>query len=262
MLQPGNGPEDALFVTPLKYAVSEGGEEKIWIHSFPNYIGLLNLTQSLKQKRVIFDQKFSGVGKTDNPIFAANQFIPYEDSVFLVCPDINRSGPTLSNCNPSIRFYSYKTNSYTDPLYLTDYDLSAQKARTLMSHTLALKPDKQQIAVVFTYLNQLIIVDLATSCKTVVTTDPQLPTSEADTFKRYYLWVYATDHSIFAYRIEPNQVIVEVFDWNGNGVYKLHLPHPIINTTLAPAEKAIYGINASDYSVSRFDLSTLFPDKI
>jgi hypothetical protein len=136
-----------------------------------------------------------------------------------------------------------------------------------------IKPDdNSKLAIGMLYMDQINILDLKTGKLTGYRnkTSPDFSyLKNVDNYRLYYTFICVDDKYIYGlysdtdnkfYKIDSN--IINVFDWNGNFIRKIHLDKTAIGVTLDPVKKYLY-IDVSEKDkdeeeIYRYDVSYLY----
>lgn len=256
-LRKGNGPDEVVLFNRLNQYEMEGNDAKLWIQSFGIYMGLLNVNESLKQNKTVFDKKYSFENTRKNIFLESNVVFNLDSSTFLMAKDPMRSGEFEKNPNPFFVKYNYTTESVLDTIYFHDFKNVSWEDNLLFSSYKVIKPDKSKVAFFLSYMEAFTIIDLKTGYKfeyglTSSGLDPRLAISRKSTVHNE---ACATETLVFALRRgeEKENSFLYAYDWNGNEKYKFDLNAHILFFSVNEKLKTLYCIDTED-QILKYDL--------
>jgi len=252
----GSGPNEYLNLSSTgQYECTQDGI-KLWVSDNTiQKIRKINITKSLKQKKVVQEKEYSYRGSLYNP-FSIN------DSSFITT------------------FYSWKNFSFStyNPVSKVKIDKFDFFNQSLMQKDIfcisgipALKPDKTKFAYAMIYLNQVLITSIDGAKKFSVSIgSPQLKSdideaNEGDKIKNFsaiaadnsHIWLLYQgekrrnlEHTIFK---APRSKIV-VLDWNGNLLHYFILETNLSTIFMDSNKEILYGIDHNE-SLFKYDIS-------
>lgn len=260
-LSKGNGPDEVVLFTRFNQFYQQNDESLIWIQSYPNFMGLLNINKSINENKTIFNKKidFKVNNNMKNIFEESNAVFELNDSVFLLTKDPIRSQTFKENTNPFYVKLNHCLNIVYDTIYINDLDDINFDNKLIYSAYPAIKPSKDKIALFYTYMDAIIIIDLNSKNKTKVgLSNMGLNTKYAIQQKaQMHYEAFATDSLIFGLRKDKNSnAVLHVYDWSGNFKYKLYLNANVLFFSINEKNKMLYGIDADDHILA-YDLKDM-----
>ena len=112
-LKKGSGPNEVMVFGLISQSYTEYGNPKLVIQSYPNYIGILNIKQSIESGKAVFDKKYKFETVLGKDLFLASHSVYILDSVnLMMTKDPLRSGIKKDN-NFFWEFYNSKKDIIT-----------------------------------------------------------------------------------------------------------------------------------------------------
>lgn len=251
ILSKGNGPDEIVLFTRFNQYYQQNNHSFIWIQSFPNFMGLLDINKSVQNNRVVFERKVNFVSGKSKALFEeSNAVFELSDSVFLLTKDPIRSQTIKENPNPFYVKWNYHSNEVYDTIYINDLKDISLENRLIYSAYPAIRPcHKDKIALFYTYMDAIVIIDLNTKKKTKLgLSDNGLNSLLAIEQKnQIHYEAFATDSLIWGLRKdEAAKTILNVYDWDGNFKYKVRLNANVSYCCINEKNKTLYGIDEND----------------
>lgn len=158
-LRKGGGPDEVYMFNGFTQSFYQDKAPKIVIQSYPQYLGILDLSETLKAKRTVFNKKYSFVDDERNSLFAASNavFYLYED-ILLLSKAPERSG-RLEDGNTYFELYDYDKNEILKRFYVTDLPF-IPRAFELYKGVLALKKDNKKVVTFMRFIPMFSITDI------------------------------------------------------------------------------------------------------
>lgn len=282
LLDKGKGPDEVL-ECQLIGGQCEQGRSTLQIKTVSNqFFGIVDLDSSLRENRVCWKEKFDFMKHRKRDYLYRSPFY-LGDSVLLVSlakesysiitsyvklPDggiritLNEGQIDYLALNPFWLRYDYKTSCCSDTLWQSDYKglKDYQRVRAACER---MSPDKQNIAVAYELMNQVLFVNLVTKEKKLVTTDAKLPDSydTGEGYRYFYSELCSTNTRVFAISAFPEnphftfntEKFIHVFDWNGRLRFKLNVAQPLKCPYLDEEKGFLYATDGED-NILRYDV--------
>ncbi|WP_455961827.1 BF3164 family lipoprotein [Bacteroides bouchesdurhonensis] len=269
-LRKGGGPNEVIVFGRLSQWFMEEGEPKIMIQSYPNYLAVLNIRKSIEAGETVYDRKYTfEKGKKKNLFLASNSVYEINQSELMMTKDPLRSGIT-DNCNFFWEFYDCKTDGVKRNIVYENF--TGMIDPFLKESNRLLKPDRKKAVLLYSKINLIGIVDLEqASIKQIYPGGKTFNVQtelEIDNRKSYFDEGECTDQYIFALSSKGGKVSdkanietapisqLDVFDWNGNYIYKVDLGERIRIISVDNNQRYLYAVNTDD-AIIRYDLSAL-----
>lgn len=251
-LQKGGGPEEVAMWNGFTQYWKEGGEIKLLIQSYPNYVAIMNLTQTLSQNKVVYEKRFPFQSDSANVIMARSNVVYKVDNRFLMSRAPERiSG--LKDYNACFQWFDYSSDKPGQVIYATDQPLHPVPF-LYTPGGVCFHPAKRKICFSCRFLNMFSLLDVDTGNATQFVpenkvTDLDALVSEkkdatflgdvAYTDKYLYLVNYG---GISARKINKTNSKIEVYDWEGKHISTLSVPDPIYYITVDNADRTLYAV--------------------
>lgn len=258
-LSKGNGPDEVVLFTRFNQFFQRDTESLLWIQSYPNYMGLLNVNKSVKENKTIFDKKvsFTANNGMKNLFGESNVVFELSDSVFLLTKDPVRSQTVEENPNPFYVKLNYVSRQVYDTIYINDLkDISFENRLIYSAYPVIRPTSKDKVALFYTYMDAIVLIDLESKEKTKVgLSEMGLNTQYAIQQKsQVHYEAFATDSFIFGLRKDDAaQSLLYVYDWDGIFKYKINLNANISYFSINEKNKMLYGIDDEDHILA-YDL--------
>jgi hypothetical protein len=159
----------------------------------------------------------------------------------------------------SVEKINLLTNEVTGSI---DLDVKSTSDGSLHPNYGVMAANNESIAYVYTNQNQIDIYNLSDMSLKVRLRGKGYVSNAAPSMNSevFYFDVCATDKYFYAYRMkrdignESYEYFIEVFDWDGNSVKKIHLPMRIMIFTIANDDNTMYGYSEwQDDKILKFD---------
>lgn len=263
-LRKGGGPDEVSMFNGFTQSFYDGQDPQIVIQSYPQYIGILDLNETLKSQKVIYKKKYSFVDNERNSLFASSNiaFSLYKD-VFLLTKAPERSG-RLEDGNTYFELYDYGKNEVLKSFYATDLPF-IPNAFELYKGSLTLKEDREKIALFMRFMPVFSITDIESGVSKQF-----FPFGKEENLQKYidipghYYWsAYSTTDRIVAlYKGGVDPLAIEdeslhsyfhIFDWNGRLLYKIEVEDNIKCISLNGKTGDVYAVLMND-EIKRYSL--------
>lgn len=260
-LRKGNGPNEIVLFTRFNQFFQQNNESLLWIQSYPNFMGLLNINKSIKNNNTFFEKKVDFTKSNDmkNIFEESNAVFELSDSVFLLTKDPIRSQTFKENTNPFYVKLNYCSNIVYDTIYINNLKGINFENNLIYSDYPVIKPNRDKIALFYTYMDAIIIIDLNTKNKTKIgLSNMGLNTKYAiEQKKQIHYEAFATDSLLFGLRKDKNNnSVLYTYDWNGVFKYKLYLNANVLYFSINEKNKTLYGIDEDDHILA-YDLKDI-----
>ncbi|MGL5561795.1 MAG: hypothetical protein ACRDCN_04145 [Tannerellaceae bacterium] len=215
----GQGPDEFIHFLPSFFTVYKDGIAKVWVKSIPNMLGLVNINESVKQDKIVFEKKLTFSGSRKMNIFGQSDAnFCYEDSVIWMRMNPMFAPNDFVDPNSSFSKYNVRTNSIEKIIKINDVPADP-KYNYLSSHTLAYHPSQQKIAAFYNYMGFFNIIDFEQgSVLKVETFENGVNNSYShENIKEVHFKASATDALIWVIN-EKNDgtTAMRIYDWNGS----------------------------------------------
>ena len=260
----GRGPDELLVFGTLGQYGSYPDGAKVWIQSFPFYMGELNLTKSLRAGKTVYDRKYVFIDRPGpNHMFQSNQMFILDSNRFLLPKDPSRMRERNDN-GPYYAILKYDTNTITDSVFMATLPGIKKGNELIYAGYHGLKPDRKKIARVFRFMNMLTIYDLTNfSCRTI-SFDPSAGNYQRAQEQKieHNTALFATDQLIYVIHnpTNSNQALgqtLAVFDWSGTLIGQYALNDELRYLFVDELHKMMYAITDSELLV-KYDLSPIY----
>lgn len=266
-LKKGSGPNEVMVFGLISQSYTEYGNPKLVIQSYPNYIGILNIKQSIESGKAVFDKKYKFETVLGKDLFLASHSVYILDSVnLMMTKDPLRSGIKKDN-NFFWEFYNSKKDIITRKLKYENFPFMNS---FLKESYRSLNPDRSKVVLFYRFFDMVSIVDLKSgqvvqlipSGKSI---DPN-KVRDIDLRCLYYkmgkctndyiLGLYAGGLSVLK---EDNPIFnkncfLRIYNWNGDLLYNYPFKSNIRMFTIDESQRFIYAVTDSD-SIIRYDLN-------
>jgi WD40 repeat protein len=261
ILRKGNGPGD--FLGSIFFGQFINAPNLcVWIHDWGrDRCVLVDLTNSSQKKTVkLFDLKNERMNQMTWVYFLNDSLLlTYNQGEKLFDSDTEFSPPVYSvfNCNTKKELHRYEIYngfSYSEHTNPTD----------CLAGNFTMKPDRTKLVIAMQNLHQVNILDLKNGkvkgYRLKGSPDFDILKKGGSKLKSYYTWIYADDELIYAVFQKRKNIVIDVFDWDGNLKQGLFLGKTTQSITLDPINKYLYALvnGEEDEEVYRYDVSYLY----
>lgn len=249
-LQQGGGPNEVNLWNGFNQVWKENGEIKLLVQSYPQFVATLNLNQSLKKGKAVFDERFSFVSDSAVAIMARSNVVYKIGDRFLMnrAPDRIKG---LENYNASYQWFDYAEDSPGDVVYAMDQPLYPHPY-LYMNGGITYNPVKGKICSACRFLNLFYLFDVKTNQSVQIV--PNNEETDLDAYVNakkdnvYFQRVVSTDEYVYLAtydglsqsETEGKGIKVEVYDWDGKHICCLLLPDNIYYMTVKPDNTMLY----------------------
>jgi hypothetical protein len=269
----GRGPNEFLNVTPIMQVYEENGEKKsVFTAINEEKAGVFNITKSVEQRKTVLDSVFDLEWRK----YFTRSFVSFfrnDETSFWVFRQPERT--TLNDHHYSLPQYvkiNYHDGEikkvfdiYTNPPI---YNKEAERLNEdfYLSFNM-IHPDNNKIAMAMGMLAQINILDLDTGdlrgIKIAGTPDFAYLSENPENFKQFYTFSDADNNYIYGLYMDKkiaerkeswNADIVNVFDWDGNFAYKLHLDNGVDQIRIDSGNRSLYAINYASLQIFKYEL--------
>lgn len=249
-LQQGGGPNEVNLWNGFNQVWKENGETKLLVQSYPQFVAVLNLNQSLKEGKAVFDERFSFVSDSAVAIMARSNVVYKIGDRFLMsrAPDRIKG---LENFNASYQWFDYAEDSPGDVVYAMDQPLYPHPL-LYMNGGITYNPIEGKICSACRFLNLFYLFDVKNNQSVQIIPNNKetdldaLVNAKKDNvyFERVvstveYIYL-ATYDGLSQSEIEGKGIKVEVYDWDGKHICRLLLPDNIYYMTVKPDNTLLY----------------------
>jgi hypothetical protein len=266
ILKKGEGPDEFLHTNVSIQFTEDSTGCKFWGYdSNLRLFYLLNITKTIEEQRTVIEKKYDLRKLGFN-----GQWIYVSDSL-LLATNWTIDNMEVFTYNPQKDQITYRTQ-----LFDVTHNTSLNHIHAF-SHILDVKPDLSKIVIDMLYLNQLHIISLNNTEDRVSFSTSKHPgnfeqiirTNTAD-LVTYYKDIRVTDRFIFA-NYTPHSLrdenditktVIHVFDWEGNPVARIDMPHYTPYFAIDEKRGFLYGLSEGDSFTEqeilyRYDLTEL-----
>jgi len=256
-LRKGGGPDEVYMFSGFVQSLTQGNTSAVVIQSYPQYLALLDLNETLEENKTMYKKKYSFVDSERNALFAACNAVFYlKDNILLLTKAPERSGK-MDDGNTYFELYDYDKNSILKCFYATDLPFIPQ-AFELYKGSLALKKDHTKIVSFMRFMPMFAITDIETG-----SSKQYFPFGKSNDLKEYikvpghYYWgACATDNHIIAlYKggIDPMKLesdtltsFLHIFDWEGRLLHKIEIEDNIKCISFEEKTGVVYAVIMND----------------
>lgn len=260
----GGGPDEVYMFNGFTQSFFQDKTPKVVIQSYPQYLGILDLNETLKNKKTIYKKKYSFIEDERNTIFASSNtaFYLYKDMLLLTkAPE--RSG-RMEDGNTYFELYDYDKNEILKRFYITDLPF-IPRAFELYKGTLVLKKDNKKIASFMRFMPMFSITNIESGFSKQF-----FPFGKEEDLQKYintpghYYWAACTttERIVALYKegVDPRSLenenlnsYLHVFDWNGHLLYKIETKDNIKCISLNEKTGDVYAVLMND-EIKRYQL--------
>lgn len=266
-LRKGGGPDEVYMFSGFVQSLTLGNTPEVVIQSYPQYLALLNLNETLKENKTVYKKKYNFTDSDRSALFAACNAVFYlEDSILLLTKAPERSG-RMDDGNTYFELYNYDENSILKRFYATDLPFISQ-AFELYKGSVALKKDRTKIASFMRFMPMFAVTDIETG-----SSKQYFPFGKPNDIKEYietpgyYYWgVCVTDDRIIAlYKggVDPMELssdtltsYLHIFNWGGSLLHKIEIEDNIKCISFDEMTGMIYAVMMND-EIKRYDIDTI-----
>ena len=228
----GGGPNEIAGPSGISQWRKKDGQVQITMHSYQTFTARLNINKSLAANETIYDEKFKyDAPKGRKSFIKAGTSYLLGDSVFL----INRSFimHPKGTVNDFFEVYDYRQDSILHSFYTTNFpEIMKDPAidHILFDKYPVLRNDCQKLATIYRAFGMLSIVDIPTGKTKQIYTEGAEPNwkKTINEPREHYtdiqcdnqdIWLLARDNN------DPDNLKsrIDIFDWEGNYLYKIEL---------------------------------------
>ncbi|MDD3040178.1 hypothetical protein [Bacteroides sp.] len=266
-LNKGGGPNEVAIWSNFTQVWKENDGCKILIQSYPTFIAILNLEQSLKEGKAVFDSRDSyETGSNHDIMLSSNIAYRINNDTIL----FNRAPQRIKDCNNYNIFgtlYDIKQKKEIKSFQYTN--LPSSNYFLLYSGRTALHPKQTKICFAGSFLNIISITDLKTGELLQIFPDGEKTNIDKIVSQMedqsYYQDCLATDDRIILLSNkgqsntslfeEKYKSYLEIYDWNGKHHHSLIIPESIYYIALDSRKGHIYAI-LEDGGVKRYNINS------
>ena len=256
-LRKGGGPDEVYMFNGFTQSFFLEDSPKIVIQSYPQYLGILDLNETLKAKRTVFNKKYSFIDDERNSLFAASNAVFYLNKDMLLLSKAPERSGRLEDGNTYFELYDYDKNEILKRFYVTDLPF-IPRAFELYKGSLTLRKDNNKIASFMRFMPMFSITDIESGFSKQF-----FPFGKEDKLQNYidapghYYWsAYSTTEYIVAlYKggVDPRSLGDEqlnsyfhIFDWEGRLLYKIEVEDNIKCISLNDKTGEVYAVLMND----------------
>lgn len=249
-LNVGGGPNEVNNWNGFTQAWLEGDGVKLMVQSYPQYVAVLDLNESILQKQAVFEERFSFNTDSARSIFYRSNVAFKIDNRFLLSRAPGRV-QSLADYNASFQWYDYKKDEIGDVVYGMNQAV-LPVPYLYVNGGMCYNPSQGKLCYVCRFMNLFFILDVETN-RSIQIVPNNMPTDiEKHVAEKrdanYFRDVACTDEYIFlatydgCSRGEMDQkgIRVEVYDWEGKHVCRYLIPHAINYLTVSPQSDRLY----------------------
>lgn len=268
-LKKGSGPNEVMAFGLIAQSYTEFGNSKLIIQSYPNYLGILNIKQSIESGRAVFDKQYKFETILGKDLFWASHSVYVLDSVnLMMTKDPLRSGVKNDN-NFFWEFYNSEKDVVTRQLKYENFPFMDS---FLKESYRSLKPDRSKVALFYRFFDMVSIVDLKSGkVVQVIPSGKSIdPNKVRDINLRclYYKMGKCTNDYIFGLYAGGLSVLKEddpmsnkncslrIYNWHGDLLYNYQFENNIRMFTVDESQSFMYVVTDSD-AIIRYDLNNI-----
>lgn len=251
-LQQGGGPNEVNLWNGINQVWKEGDDIKVLVQSYPQYIAVLSLNESLKQGKAVFDKRFSFVADSAVSVMARSNVCYKVGDKFLMSRSTDRV-PGLKNFNASYQWFDFEKDQPGDVVYAMDQPLYPHSLLYTSGGT-TYHPQRGKICYACRFINLFFLLDVNTNASVQI-----IPNNEETDLKamvngkkdtNYFQHAASTDKYIYLAtyngqsRAEMGKqgIWVEVYDWEGKHICRYHVPEDLYYMTVKPDDTMLYAV--------------------
>ena len=268
-LKKGSGPNEVMTFGLIAQSYTEFGNPKLIIQSYPNYLGILDIKQSIESGRAVFDKQYRFETILGKDLFLASHSVYVLDSVnLMMTKDPLRSGVKNDN-NFFWEFYNSEKDVVTRQLKYENFSFMNS---FLKESYRSLKPDRSKVALFYRFFDMVSIADLKSGKVVQVipsgkSIDPN-KVRDIDLRCLYYKMGKCTNDYIFGLYAGGLSVLKEddpmsnkncslrIYNWHGDLLYNYQFEDNVRMFTVDESQSFMYVVTDSD-SIIRYDLNNI-----
>lgn len=249
-LNVGGGPNEVNNWNGFTQVWIEDAGVRLMVQSYPQYVAVLDLNESLLRKRAVFDEHFSfNTDSARSIFFRSNVAFKIEDR-FLMTRAPGRV-KSLVNYNASFQWYDYKQDEIGDVVYGMNQALFPVPF-LYVNGGMCYNSSRGKLCYACRFINLFFILDVETNSSIQI-----VPNNVPTDLKRqvaerkdanYFQDVACTDEYVFlatydgcsSSEMDENGVKVEVYDWEGKHVCRYLISHAINYMTVDSQGDKLY----------------------
>ena len=268
-LKKGSGPNEVMTFGLIAQSYTEFGNPKLIIQSYPNYLGILDIKQSIESGRAVFDKQYRFETILGKDLFLASHSVYVLDSVnLMMTKDPLRSGVKNDN-NFFWEFYNSEKDVVTRQLKYENFSFMNS---FLKESYRSLKPDRSKVALFYRFFDMVSIADLKSGkVVQVIPSGKSIdPNKVRDINLRclYYKMGKCTNDYIFGLYAGGLSVLKEddpmsnkncslrIYNWHGDLLYNYQFEDNVRMFTVDESQSFMYVVTDSD-SIIRYDLNNI-----
>lgn len=268
----GRGAGEFLNITPIIQKYEENGELKALFTAInEEKAGIFNITKSIRQKSTVCDTIFDLKWRNKHTkafisIFQydTNTILAYKRAAKITLEENRYSLPQYLMINWHTGDVERTYDLYNEP---SIYNPEAKdlNGNFYMSFN-SIHPDRSKIAMFMNMLPEINILDVKTgTLKGIrISGSPTLEDlANTDSFREYYYFSDVDDKYIYGLYVNKSYIdfnksanasIINVFDWEGNFVYKLYIANGLDQIQIDSKNRLMYGLCRATEEVFRYQL--------
>lgn len=249
-LHKGGGPNEVNNWNGFVQSWIEGGEIKVLVQSYPQFIAVLNLNKSLNMGSAVFDEKYSFNTDSAKAIMIRSNAVYKIGDRFLMNRAPDRIA-NLTNYNPSFQWFDYSKNECGDIIYAMDQPIYPSPL-LYMSGGVAYNSNNGKLCYSCRFMNLFFVLDVKTgqsvqiipnnertNINKVINDRDGLSYSQDLSFTDKYIYI-ATYNGMTRTEQKENGIRIEVYDWDGNHICRFLLPDSIYYLAVKPDNSMLY----------------------
>ena len=258
-LKKGSGPNEVMAFGLIAQSYTEFGNPKLIIQSYPNFLGVLNIKQSIESGRAVFDKQYRFETILGKDLFLASHSVYVLDSVnLMMTKDPLRSGVKNDN-NFLGEFYNSEKDVVTRQLKYENFPFMDS---FLKESYRSLKPDRSKVALFYRFFDMVSIADLKSGKVVQVipsgkSIDPN-KVRDIDLRCLYYKMGKCTNDYIFGLYAGGLSVLKEddpmsnkncslrIYNWHGDLLYNYQFEDNVRMFTVDESQSFMYVVTDSD----------------
>ncbi len=227
----GRGPNEVLQLNRIGQTDMSGGNLKLKVQSFPEFIAWLDIDASIRENKTVFTDKVEFDGRqsrSSNMLYAANGVYYLNDSSkFLMFMDPDRSGNFQYNPSPFSLIFDLEGRDISDTLYWYSHP-QPRAPMILFSSMAGMSHNRKYLGRANRYINSIVIGNIEENrVKTIGFDSRATDLRKAEQEKAtYFDEASANNDYFFAIRHTASETSSEIWvvDWDGEPVAKIHVP--------------------------------------
>lgn len=249
-LNVGGGPNEVNNWNGFTQTWTEDDGVKLMVQSYPQYVAVLDLNESILQNQAVFQERFSfSTDSARSILYRSNVVFKIADR-FLLSRAPGRV-ESLTDNNASFQWYDYKKDEIGDVVFGMNQDV-LPVPYLYVNGGMCYNPNQRKLCYACRFMNLFFILDVETNRSIQIVpnnkpTDLKKQVAEKQDVN-YFRDIACTDEYIFlatydgCSRQEMDQkgIRVEVYDWEGKHVCRYLIPHAINYLTVSPQSDRLY----------------------